>query len=143
MDVGRCYYYCAEGFHGVGPVCWNDLPGSYGRGAGTIPSNIWTGECPSGKENDAGLCYYYCDAGYHGVGPVCWLDTASYGRGVGIIPGQVCDEGEELDAGLCYPKCETGYNGVGPVCWAPVEDILTGLITDLTETFPFLADMFQ
>ncbi len=182
-DAGLCYDYCADGFHGVGPVCWNDLPGSYGRGVGTIP---WGGSCPDGKEKDAGLCYYYCDAGYHGVGPVCWLDTASYGRGVGTpmscaadededaglcytqcdvdyhgvgpvcwlddpsygrgvgtIPALVCGEGEELDAGLCYPVCEDGYNGVGPVCWAPFEDILSGLITDLTEMFPGLADLFN
>jgi hypothetical protein len=187
-DAGLCYDYCASGFHGVGPVCWNDLPQSYGRGVGTIPSNIFTGACPAGKENDAGLCYVYCAAGYHGVGPVCWLDNpsygrgvgtpmvfgcaadededaglcypkcnsgytgvgpvcwldnASYGRGVGTVPALVCGEGEELDAGLCYPVCENGYNGVGPVCWAPFEDILTGIVTDLTETFPFLADWFN
>ncbi len=116
MDAGLCYPVCNAGYHGVGPVCWNDSPSSYGRGAGTIPINIWTGECPAGKEHDAGLCYPYCSEGYTGVGPVCWLDNASYGRGVGTTPS-TCDAGDELDAGLCYPICAGGYHGVGPVCW--------------------------
>lgn len=116
MDAGLCYPVCAQGYDGVGPVCWSTRPLSYGRGAGTIPINIWTGACPSGKENQAGLCYWYCDSGYHGVGPVCWLDNASYGRGVGTIP-KTCPAGQENDAGLCYPVCSPGYHGVGPVCW--------------------------
>ncbi len=136
-DAGLCYYYCDAGYHGVGPVCWLDTA-SYGRGVGT-PMIFG---CP-GQDEDAGLCYQYCNTGYTGVGPVCWLDDASYGRGVGTIPDLVCGEGEELDAGLCYPVCEDGYSGVGPVCWAPFEDILAGLITDLTETFPGLADLFN
>lgn len=116
MDAGLCYTNCAAGYDGVGPVCWSTRPLSYGRGAGTIPINIWTGACPSGKENQAGLCYWYCESGYTGVGPVCWLDNASYGRGVGTIP-KTCAAGHENDAGLCYPVCASGYHGVGPVCW--------------------------
>lgn len=115
-DAGLCYPVCASGYDGVGPVCWSTRPLSYGRGAGTIPINIWTGQCPTGKENQAGLCYWYCDSGYTGVGPVCWLDNASYGRGVGTIPKD-CPAGQENDAGLCYPVCAEGYHGVGPVCW--------------------------
>lgn len=116
MDAGLCYPVCAPGYNGVGPVCWSTKPHSYGRGAGTIPSNIWTGACPSGKENQAGLCYWLCEPGYTGVGPVCWLDEPSYGRGVGMIPRH-CPAGQENDGGLCYPVCDPGYYGLGPVCW--------------------------
>src|ERR1700675_228072 len=35
-DAGLCYTPCKAGYHGVGPVCWQDQE-SYGRGAGTIP----------------------------------------------------------------------------------------------------------
>lgn len=118
MDAGLCYPVCNTGYHGVGPVCWNDQPESYGRGAGTIPTNIINHTCPSGKEYQDGLCYTICNSGYHGVGPVCWNNqAASYGRGAGTVPQQVCGSNEDLDAGLCYPKCNTGYHGVGPVCW--------------------------
>ncbi len=117
-DAGLCYPLCNAGYHGIGPVCWNDQPASYGRGAGTIPTNIIKHTCPSGKEYDAGLCYTICNSGYHGVGPVCWNNqAASYGRGVGTVPQQVCGAGEDMDGGLCYPKCNSGYHGVGPVCW--------------------------
>lgn len=43
----------------------------------------------------------------------CFL--ASYGRGVGKLPG--CKDEQDYDAGLCYPKCSDGTKGVGPVCW--------------------------
>lgn len=48
-------------------VCWKR---TYGRGAGTVPT-----ECPGG-DRDAGLCYPKCEAGYVGVGPVCWQSCA-------------------------------------------------------------------
>jgi hypothetical protein len=74
---------CASGYTNVGLFCALDSAGksppagfsgsyldpmknSYGRGAGTVPS-----DCGS-KERDAGLCYDHCRAGYGGVGPVCW-----------------------------------------------------------------------
>ena len=115
-DAGLCYDFCADGYNGVGPVCWKQNA-SYGRGVGTIPTN-----CGPGKELDAGLCYPVCRDGYNGVGPVCWSERPlSYGRGVGTIPSNIwtgeCPSGKENDAGLCYPICESGYNGVGPVCW--------------------------
>lgn len=110
-DAGLCYTPCKTGYHGVGPVCWQDKA-SYGRGAGTIPP------CRDGKEKQAGLCYRPCKAGYHGKGPVCWHDgAASYGRGAGTPLKSVCGSGKEADAGLCYPVCKAGYDGIGPVCW--------------------------
>ncbi|MBP9713842.1 MAG: hypothetical protein KBD60_09165 [Sterolibacterium sp.] len=84
---------------------------SYGRGVGTPLT------CALNEQYDAGLCYEPCKEGYDGVGPVCWARDASYGRGVGAVPGSACASNLEMDAGLCYPKCNTGYHAVGPVCW--------------------------
>lgn len=115
-DAGLCYQQCAEGYNGVGPVCWKE-DASYGRGAGTIPTL-----CAAGEEMDAGLCYPVCAEGYDGVGPVCWSTRPlSYGRGAGTIPINIwtgqCPTGKENQAGLCYWYCQAGYTGVGPVCW--------------------------
>lgn len=113
-DAGLCYAPCKSGYHGIGPVCWQNSE-SYPRGAGTIPS---LSGCKDGKEKDAGLCYTPCKAGYHGKGPVCWHDgSASYGRGAGTALQSVCESGKESDAGLCYTQCKADYNGIGPVCW--------------------------
>lgn len=115
-DAGLCYTPCAEGYNGVGPVCWKQAA-SYGRGVGTIPTL-----CGPGEEMDAGLCYPVCAQGYNGVGPVCWSTRPlSYGRGAGTIPINIwtgqCPTGKENQAGLCYWYCDSGYTGVGPVCW--------------------------
>jgi hypothetical protein len=38
LQASLCYKKCAEGYHGVGPVCWkNHGIGSYGRGVGISP----------------------------------------------------------------------------------------------------------
>ena len=39
-DAGLCYKNCAEGYNGVGPVCWKSLFDSYGRGVGTVPITV-------------------------------------------------------------------------------------------------------
>ena len=161
LDAGLCYESCQSGYTGVGPVCWEmSCPegyaddgatcrrdvhifskDSYGRGVGTIPSDIFAGTCSGNQEYDTGLCYPPCNSGYDGVGPVCWrycpsdytddgatcrkdahiIGKDSYGRGVGTIPPEFsagsCGANEELDAGLCYQTCDEGYTGVGPVCW--------------------------
>ncbi len=140
------------------------LPGlSYGRGVGTIPSQL----CGPGDELDAGLCYQTCNPGYRGVGPLCWQDCASgytdmglycidygtegwpsywknsYGRGAGSIPSSACGD-NEYDAGLCYIPCTSGYHGVGPVCWLDdisieaVAESACGLLRQ-----PFLSDLAQ
>lgn len=84
---GLCYDYCAQNYSGNGPLCLENcrggytnhplscyknlfnwyFKGSYGRGAGTIPTS-----CDSDRENDAGLCYVRCGDTFYGVGPVCW-----------------------------------------------------------------------
>ena len=124
-DAGLCYEKCRSGYHGEGPVCWEDKAEapSYPRGAGTVPSLHWVHMkleqvCHGSKEKNGGLCYEKCRADYHGVGPVCWSSKAiSYGRGAGIVPKLVCKQGQDQDAGLCYESCREGYKGVGPVCW--------------------------
>jgi hypothetical protein len=69
-DAGLCYEKCRSGYHGEGPVCWEDKAEapSYGRSAGTVPKLV----CKQGQDQDAGLCYESCREGYRGVGPVCW-----------------------------------------------------------------------
>jgi hypothetical protein len=69
----------------AGPTfCWI---GSYGRGAGTVPT-----ACPAGQENDAGLCYPVCQSGYYAVGPVCW---------------QSCPDGYTDEGALCAINAQT------------------------------------
>lgn len=85
-DAGLCYHFCRDGFHGVGPMCWQKCPAgwhnhpatcykniinwhfksSYGRGVGIIPKDC------GHKQYNAGLCYPHCKNEYYGVGPLCW-----------------------------------------------------------------------
>jgi C1A family cysteine protease len=86
-DAGLCYQRCKPGYHGLGPMCWENCPAgmvddgatcrapisstvkkSYGRGVGTPMG------CGPDEEQSGALCYPRCKAGYHGVGPVCWED---------------------------------------------------------------------
>jgi hypothetical protein len=109
---GKCYEKCAEGYTGVGALCWMPPQKTYGRGVGTVPALT----CGA-QELDAGLCYDYCQPGYDGVGPVCWAERISYGRGAGEPLKSWCANGMQEDAGLCYTPCRAGFHGVGPVCW--------------------------
>ena len=70
IQDGLCYDKCRSGYHGRGPVCYNDdvKELSYGRGVGEA-LNL---SCPGNKALDAGLCYDRCRAGFQGVGPMCW-----------------------------------------------------------------------
>ena len=102
--------------------CWMD---SYGRGAGTIPT-----QCTGGKDNQAGLCYDNCRSGYYGVGPVCWSNCpAGY-----VDRGAICHIDQPLTrdpdwvctawfprwmGGACRWKdtrCPSGYTNVGLFC---------------------------
>lgn len=88
-DAGLCYTKCKSGYHGVGPVCWQNVGIlAYGRGVGRVPNY----NC-GGKESVAGLCYEQCRSGYKGAGPVCW--------GMGP-PGYVeCGAGYATDSETC------------------------------------------
>jgi len=92
-DAGLCYENCRGGYHGVGPVCWQD-------------------RCPDGYHDDGGTCRR----------DVHIFGKKTHKRGVGTVP-KICDPGHELDAGLCYKDCPKGYKGVGPVCWAHCGDM--------------------
>ncbi len=70
-DGGLCYNKCRDGYHGVGPVCYNNNAPSYGRGAGKVMASV----CLNGEQKDAGLCYPACRHYYSGVGPVCWSNS--------------------------------------------------------------------
>jgi hypothetical protein len=126
-QAGLCYPLCSAGYHGVGPVCWQTCPAGYSddgltcRKPGAIISAD-NSKCP--WYDVCGLTFSKgcstCPAGYHDDGCTCRIDPvifgkASYGRGVGTLPG--CAVGQVEDAGLCYPPCISGYTGVGPLCW--------------------------
>lgn len=97
-----CYPKCYSGFHGVGPVCWQNTPAG------------WT---------DMGL-FFSRWSGYWGnflwwkvwYPRLEFLGKKSYGRGVGS-PLHACRVGEEKSGALCYPTCRLGFEGIGPVCW--------------------------
>jgi|GEM_PF-1846225 len=125
LESGLCYNKCDAGFHGDGPLCTNNQPTSYGRGAGQTPiTDTWFWgariRCPGSSELSGAVCYDKCRSGYHGAGPVCWINSGSYGRNAGAVPMLRCPESMDTDASLCYAKCRDGFHGVGPVCWANV-----------------------
>src|SRR5262249_34293857 len=128
-DAGLCYPACRAGYHGLGPMCWQNCPSdmlddgatcrapissiakrSQTRGVGTPMG------CGPDEEQNGALCYPKCPPGYNGVGPVCWKGLSSQGRGVGR-PLHGCAQGQELDGALCYPACPAGFKAAGPVCW--------------------------
>lgn len=112
--------------------CWK---GSYGRGAGKIPS-----DCDDGWQYQAGLCYRKCAPGYYGVSFVCWGETppgftnngvfvlkpSAYGRGGGYAAWQMGKCERENGQGNCewygamiYPKCAQGYHNFGCCLCSP------------------------
>ena len=127
-DAGLCYPLCAAGFHGVGPVCWQDCPPGYNddgatcrRDANIIGAN--NSACP--WYDKCGLTFArgcsVCPAGFNNDGCTCRIDVHIFAkstqtRGVGSVPNG-CAAGMEYDAGLCYSPCGAGFHGVGPVCW--------------------------
>ncbi len=88
-QASLCYRSCRDGYHGEGPVCYNNQSASYGRGAGTVPGQA----CGSGQQLDGGLCYQACRSGYRGEGPVCWANPPQ-----GMV---VCGAGFAKDDKTC------------------------------------------
>lgn len=127
QDAGLCYPWCASGYFGVGPVCWQQCPAGYTddgafcrRDAHIFGAN--NSQCP--WYDTCGVTFARgcskCPAGYITDGCTCRRDAhifakSSYGRGAGA-PMQ-CNGALEYDAGLCYNHCQAEYDGVGPVCW--------------------------
>jgi hypothetical protein len=96
---------------------------SYGRGAGTVPT-----DCGSGNENQAGLCYPKCRSGFGGAGPVCWQtcpsgfhdDGAFCRRDAEIISANTSSCPWYDVCGLTLAKgcssCPSGYTNDGCTC---------------------------
>jgi hypothetical protein len=88
--AGLCHEKCRSGYHGVGPVCWENTPEGW---------------------NDAGRWIWRVSEG------IQVRNKGSYGRSAGSIP-QSCPAGQQLQAGLCYPACGAGYSGAMTQCLA-------------------------
>ena len=132
LDTGLCYRPCANGFNGVGPVCW------------AISKNIGVGKpvglepCPAGWVNDGLTCRQpircepvKCATGWDFFKYGCSGGTCSGGRikgrldGGGIcdwpsdrgnLPNHLVDKSDPKNYkatnpdkvdGLCYAKCPT------------------------------------
>ena len=130
-----CYPFCREGYHGVGPDCWQSCPSnfhddgvfcrkprSYGRGFGSLKQcdhcekwgALYYPKCREGFHHVACcVCSPDCPHGMTDIGISC--TKHSYGRLAGTP--LVCKHSQENNAGLCYTPCKTGDHGVGPLCW--------------------------
>jgi C1A family cysteine protease len=138
-DAGLCYERCRPGFHGLGPVCWQNCPEgwaddgatcsapliskaktSHSRGAG-VPMT-----CGDNEQQDSGLCYPRCREGFKGVGPVCWASC----------PAGYSDDGATCrkDA-VIQPKPSQG-RGVGttPTVCGPNRELNAGLCYESCRT---------
>jgi hypothetical protein len=145
-DAGLCYQRCKPGYHGLGPMCWENCPAgmvddgatcrapivshakkSYGRGVGTPMG------CGPDEELNGALCYPKCKSGYHGVGPVCWEacrdgyhdDGATCRRDAHIIGSNNSrcpwyDKCGLVTAKGCS-KCPAGYHNDGCTCRIDVD----------------------
>jgi hypothetical protein len=115
---------CPPGFNDDGATCSSSVAKpSYGRGAGTAPT-----QCGAGQQYDAGLCYPQCAAGYYGVGPVCWqICPAGYAddgltcrRDASIINADNSSCPWYDKCGLTFAKgcsvCPPGYANDGCTC---------------------------
>jgi hypothetical protein len=84
---------CRSGYHGVAGVCWLDTPwdvakGSYGRGAGTMPST-----CNSSRDFQAGLCYAKPRSSYTCSATICTQQCA--------VGSTACGSGCAQNSGTC------------------------------------------
>ena len=121
-DAGICYPKCRPGFHGIGPLCWQD---TITLGAGSIPG---LEDCPTGFRNDGltcmkdyacsgGGCSTFCDGNWNtNDGGFCHTHcdpiTCNDGpKTVGRLDhGGVCPQGTDNIDGLCYSACPAGYS---------------------------------
>ena len=119
-DAGICYPKCRPGFHGVGPLCWQD---TITIGAGTP---VGLEDCPAGYRNDGltcfkdasckgGGCSTYCDGNWNSndggfchthCDPITCDGPYTVGR---LDHGGTCPGGKERIDGLCYDACPAGY----------------------------------
>ena len=123
-DAGLCYPKCKPGFHGVGPLCWQD---TVTLGAGTA---VGLEDCPAGYRNDGLTCFK--DAQCSGGGCrtyECGRLRGAFGEDWGpsyctscdpikcegpwtvgrLDNGGTCPDGKERIDGLCYDRCPDGF----------------------------------
>jgi len=94
-DLGTsCRETCKNGYHAVGPMCWEDnKPGMVDVGT---------------------LVREGCKDGYHDVAGVCWEDTPSGAVDVGALIRDACRGGYHDVAGVCWNNDSNPYNGQAP-----------------------------
>ena len=126
-DAGLCYDKCQEGYHGVGPVCWQD---TQGVGIGTP---VELEDCPAGFRTDPLTCQkdLHCTGGgchtwecgrlrgafgedwgprwCSGCDPVTCSGPETKGR---LDNGGKCPSDREKIDGLCYKRCPDGWEHV-------------------------------
>ncbi len=106
--------------------CWRT---SYGRGVGTIPTEVESGrakigvlsysQCPSGTKRVGVDCHSVCPEGMRDDGLFC--RATEYGRGAGYVSRAICGRNAgkfgssdcEKKGALFYPKCRDGYSAFG------------------------------
>jgi hypothetical protein len=126
-----CYPPCREGFHGAGPLCWQNCPAGYTddglfcrRDAHIFINDNrkchWLDKC--GLTFDRGCTT--CPEGYSNDGCTCRKDAHifvkdSFSRGLGTPMS--CGQGQERIGGLCYGRCPAGYLPDGIYCLATLE----------------------
>ena len=120
-DAGICYPKCRAGFHGVGPLCWQDTvtlgvgtavdledcPAGFRNDGLTCQKDLacWGGGCSTHcdttwNDNDGGFCHTHCDPISCNDGP------KTIGR---LDNGGTCPADKERIDGLCYDRCPDGY----------------------------------
>jgi hypothetical protein len=118
---------CPPGYHDDGATCRSGgevIPkSSYGRGAGTAPS-----DCGAGNENWGGLCYPACREGFRGVGTMCWEfcppgytdDGLTCRRDASIVTSDNSRCNDWDKCGLTFDRgcsvCPAGYQNDGCFC---------------------------
>lgn len=127
---------------GADDFCWKD---SYGRGAGTIPTEAGAGrvaigalsysQCPANTTRVGFDCHSVCPSGMRDDGLFC--RATEYGRGAGY-PWQFGDrafsldgararcardnpQGCEQNGAIIYPKCRSGYTAFGSNICRPTQ----------------------
>ena len=108
-----CYSKCPEGYHGVGPVCWQDY---HNIGAGTP---IQLEKCPAGWSESPLLCTEPIGCcGDRDLLGNCYLWNLCGGKTVGRLDnGGTCPSDRERVEGSCYRRCPDGWEHVPAAPW--------------------------
>jgi hypothetical protein len=126
-DAALCYDKCPDGYHGIGPVCWQD---TIGVGVGTA---VELEDCPAGFRNDGLTCQkdLHCSGGNcntwwdgccsRGLFNECYGCARTHCEPVRcegpetkgrLDHGGNCPADREKVDGLCYQRCPAGWEHV-------------------------------